>query len=155
MANIQFHILTASDSEAIKTIGGWYEDEWGIAREKSHDNILKAINDEQQFQVLLSVDGRPVSTAGMYRKVSIVDTVPELSKYSTWLALVYTVPECRGQGWGELICSYVQEHAKTKGIRDLYLFTDTAERLYRRLGWAVLDRLTVGSRNVVVMTKRL
>jgi hypothetical protein len=63
MANIQFHILTASDSEAIKTIGDWYENEWGIAREKSHDNILKAIKDEQQFQVLLSVDGRPVSTA--------------------------------------------------------------------------------------------
>ena len=155
MATIQFHILTASDSEAIKTIGGWYEAEWGIAREKSHENILQAITDEQQFQVLLSVDGRAVSTAGMYRKVSIVDKVPELSKYSNWLALVYTVPEYRGQGWGELICDYVQAHSKKMGISDLYLFTDTAERLYRRLGWTVLERLTVGSRNVVVMTKRL
>ena len=155
MANIQYHILTASDSEAIKMIGGWYENEWGIARQKSLDNILEAITDEQQFQVLLSVDGRAVSTAGMYRKVSIVEKVPELGRYSNWLALVYTVPEYRGQGWGELICNYVQEQSKKMGIGDLYLFTDTAESLYRRLGWTVMERLTLGSRNVVVMTKRL
>ena len=105
MANTQFHILTASDNEAIKMIGGWYENEWGIAREKSRDNILQAIKDEQQFQVLLSVDGRPVSTAGMYRRVSIVEKVPELGRYGNWLALVYTVPEYRGQGLGELICN--------------------------------------------------
>jgi N-acetylglutamate synthase-like GNAT family acetyltransferase len=155
MATIQFHMLTASDTEAIKMIADWYEHEWNISREMSRETIWQAITDEEQFQVLLAVDGRAVGTAGVYRKVSIVEKVPELSRYRNWLALVYTIPDCRGQGWGELICNYAQEHSKEMGIKDLYLFTDTAERLYGRLGWTVLERLTVGSRNIVVMTKRL
>ncbi len=37
----------------------------------------------------------------------------------------------------------------------MYLFTDTAESLYERLGWHQLERLFLGERNIVVMKKSL
>ena len=37
----------------------------------------------------------------------------------------------------------------------MYLFTDTAEQLYQRLGWTDMERLAMGDRNVVVMKNDL
>lgn len=41
------------------------------------------------------------------------------------------------------------------GLEKMFLFTDTAERLYSGLGWTELERLQLGNRNVVVMEKNL
>jgi hypothetical protein len=37
----------------------------------------------------------------------------------------------------------------------MYLFTDTAEQLYKRLGWTEMERLATGDRKVVIMKKDL
>ena len=37
----------------------------------------------------------------------------------------------------------------------MYLFTDTTEQLYQRLGWTEMERLAMGDRNVAAMKKDL
>ena len=54
-----------------------------------------------------------------------------------------------------MVCKHVETHAQAMGIEKIYLFTDTAEHLYRRLGWTELQRLPMGVRNIVVMEKKL
>jgi len=66
---------------------------------------------------------------------------------------VYTVPEKRRQGYGALLCRFIEHHAREIGIVEMYLFTDTAEPLYLRLGWQVIERLVLGTRKIVVMKK--
>jgi len=69
--------------------------------------------------------------------------------------LVYTIPDNRKKGLGALICNYIQNHVKKLGIKEMYLFTDTAESLYERLGWYQLERLLLDARKIVVMKKIL
>ena len=108
-----------------------------------------------EFQVLMSLDQIPIATAGIYNHVGLLDKVPRLKTHKNWLALVYTIPEFRGKGLGAMLCDYVQDHAKSLGLEQLYLFTDTAESLYRRLGWQELERIQLPGRKIVVMNKCL
>lgn len=59
------------------------------------------------------------------------------------------------QGFGALICHYISEYSKKRGVKEIHLFTDTAEQLYLRLGWHQVERVTLGVRKVVVMKKEL
>lgn len=155
MAKINFQILQANDQTTFQLIAEWYFSEWKIPIEKTTQRLPVITSDNSQFQVLMTLDGIPIATAGLYNHVGLLDKEPRLKIFKNWLALVYTVPEQRHKGFGALICEKVEEHSKTLGIDSLYLFTDTAERLYKRLGWAEQERLAMGERNVVVMKKEL
>jgi GNAT superfamily N-acetyltransferase len=103
----------------------------------------------------MTVDNIPVSTGGLYNHVGLLDKEPRLKIHKNWLALVYTTPNKRQQGYGALICKHIQDHSRSLGLDTMYLFTDTAEQLYQRLGWTDMERLAMGDRNVVVMKKDL
>lgn len=105
--------------------------------------------------MIMTIDDIPVSTAGVYNHVGLLDKEPRLKMYKNWLALVYTIPDKRHNGYGALICRQMQSHAKTIGIETLYLFTDTAENLYKRLGWEITERIATNGRNIAVMKMEL
>ncbi len=71
------------------------------------------------------------------------------------MAHVYTTPDQRGKGYGAIICKFIQDQSKNLGFDKIHLFTDTAERLYKRLGWLENERLTINDRNIIVMNKEL
>lgn len=148
-------IVKSGNRKTIQLIADWYLDEWNIPGDKTTQKLKSFSGDSNQFQALLTLDGVPVTTGGLYHHVGLVDKEPKFSIYKSWLALVYTIPGKRQQGYGTLICNYIQEHAKKLGIKEIFLFTDTAERLYTRLGWNVLERTSVDERNIVVMKKEL
>ena len=85
----------------------------------------------------------------------LLDKEPRLKIHKNWLALVYTTPDKRQQGYGALICKHIQDHSRSLGLDTMYLFTDTAEQLYQRLGWTEMERLAMGDRNVAAMKKDL
>jgi GNAT superfamily N-acetyltransferase len=101
----------------------------------------------------MSVDDLPIATGGIYNHVSLLDKEPRFREHKHWLALVYTVPEFRGKGVGADLCGYIEQHAQTLGLEQIHLFTHTAERLYKRLGWQELERLRAGEKDIVVMQK--
>jgi len=155
MINIDFKIVKPTDRQALLLIAGWYFSEWHIPVEATIENLHSVTSDKDQCQILMLVDGIPVSTGGIYNHVGLLDKVPGLKVYKKWLGLVYTIPSERGKGYGAGICHYIREHSRSLGIEKLHLFTDTAASLYRRLGWTEIERMTVNNRKIVVMEKMI
>ncbi len=155
MADIKFHTLQPDDNGTFQLIAEWYSNAWKIPKDNTIQRLKSVTTDRSQFQALMTLDGSPVSTGGLYNHVGLRYKEPGFNIYKNWLALVYTIPEQRQKGYGALICKYIQEHSKKLGFEKMYLFTNTAERLYNGLGWAEFERLQLGNRNVVVMEKNL
>lgn len=148
---ITFKIIEPKDKESFEIIANWYFHHWKIPKERTLARLDEITRDPLQFQVLMLVNNTPVATGGVYSWVSILDKVPHLNNHKHWLALIYTDEAHRQKSYGALLCKFIQNHAKTLGLKKLHLYTDTAERLYARLGWQVLERISVAERNVVVM----
>jgi len=151
----QFQIVNPNDNNLLELISGWYLSEWKIPKDKTIERLKSFADDSSQFQVLMTLEGIPIATGGLYNHVGLLDKEPRFGMYKNWLALVYTIPEKRHQGFGALICNYIQDCSKKRNVKEMFLFTDTAERLYTRLEWTVLERLRLGERNIVVMKKQL
>lgn len=155
MAKIDFQIVHPNDQATFQLIANWYFAEWKIPIDTTIQKLQIITKDNSQFQILMTLEGIPISTGGLYNHVKLLDKEPRLKIYKNWLALVYTIPEKRHQGYGALICKHIQNHSKRLGFDAIYLFTDTAEQLYKRLGWTEIERLAIDNRNVVVMKKEL
>ncbi|HQQ99064.1 MAG TPA: GNAT family N-acetyltransferase [Cyclobacteriaceae bacterium] len=155
MSDIHFSIVQPGDTDAFQRIAGWYLEEWKIPVGRTIERLQVITADPTQFQLMMTLDGVPIATAGLYHHVSLLDHAPHLKKFPHWLALVYTIPDQRKKGYGAILCSQIQQIAKAKGVDVIYLFTDTAERLYERLGWHETERIQYGERNVVVMSKKV
>lgn len=153
--NIRFQFVTPENTADIHLIAEWYASEWKIPQETSIDKLRQLPSGNHQFQVLMLLNDIPVASGGIYNHVGILDKVPHLSAHKHWLALVYTLPEFRQRGYGAMLCHYIQEHAWVLGLKELYLFTHTAESLYRRLAWEQSERLHAGGKDIVVMKKQL
>jgi GNAT superfamily N-acetyltransferase len=155
MMDIHYQLIKPEDKENIELIANWYLSEWNIPVVTTIEKTTKLSADNYEFQVLMTIDNTPIATGGLYNHVGVLDKVPRLNIYKNWLALVYTKPDFRGKGLGALICNDIQNRSKNLGLKDLYLFTHTAENLYKRLGWQQLERLGLGGKDIVVMKKEL
>lgn len=151
MTEIEYNFITGKDEESIRLIADWYLSEWKIPVETSAEKIKNLMKENNEFQVLMKLNGQAVGTAGLYTHVGLIDREPRFRIFRNWLALVYTKPEYRRQGLGAILCTYIQEYAKNLGLKEIFLFTHTAESLYRRLGWEAIERLSLGERNITVM----
>jgi GNAT superfamily N-acetyltransferase len=68
-----------------------------------------------------------------------------------WLAGVYVKAEERGRGIASQLVNRVVEEAAALGVPELYLYTDTSQSLYARLGWEVVEDLVYDDLPVTVM----
>ena len=59
------------------------------------------------------------------------------------LRLAVVDPGVRGAGIGEALVRRVLDHARTRGVRDVYLLTTTAEHYFPRFGFQRIDRQEV------------
>ena len=155
MSVIDFQIVQPADRQTMLLIADWYCSEWRIPVETTIKRLQTITEDSSQFQVLMLVDGRPVSTGGIYDHVGLLDKAPGFKMYKKWLALVYTIPGERGRGYGAAICNYIRDYSKLLGFEKIHLFTDTAASLYRRLGWLEIKSLVINNRNIIVMEKMI
>lgn len=155
MTDIKYQIITPDDNENISLIADWYLTEWNIPIQTTIEKTKNLSADNYEFQVLMTVDNKPIATGGLYNHVGLLDKEPRLKMYKNWLALVYTKPDNRGKGLGALICSHIQDLSKDLGLKEIYLFTHAAENLYKRLDWQQLERLALGGKDIVVMKKEL
>lgn len=155
MTDIKYQIITPDDNENISLIADWYLTEWNIPIQTTIEKTKNLSADNYEFQVLMTIDNKPIATGGLYNHVGLLDKEPRLKMYKNWLALVYTKPDNRGKGLGALICSHIQDLSKDLGLKEIYLFTHTAENLYKRLDWQQLERLALGGKDIVVMKKEL
>lgn len=152
---VNYQLVKSGDKQTIELIANWYVSEWNIPKEITIQKLSNFPDNGFPFQVLMTIDDIPVATGGIYDHVALLDREPRFKMYTPWLALVYTTNENRGKGYGALLCEKIQDMAKELGLKELFLFTHTAESLYKRLHWEQLERIEIGGKNIVVMKKQL
>lgn len=155
MENIAVKIFEPDDVSASSFIAEAYQSEWKIAEAETLNQLAKCQVDSAPFQMILSIDNQLIATGGIYNHVGLLTIEPRFAIYKNWLALVYSVSEKRGKGYGATLCEAIEAHSKAIGLTELHLFTHTAESLYKRLGWEALERLILRGKEIVVMRKLL
>jgi predicted N-acetyltransferase YhbS len=69
----------------------------------------------------------------------------ELDQYHDvrpWLAGLVVRADWRSQGVGSALVRAIEDHARSRGVSQLFLYTYDAERFYRMLEWRVRERFT-------------
>ncbi|UCG56385.1 MAG: GNAT family N-acetyltransferase [Phycisphaerales bacterium] len=108
-----------------------------------------------------NTDSIPLALVAVYRSQVIgtgaikphdLDIRPQ---FSPWLAGLYVLREFRDNGVGSLLVARLLEEARQLGLSELYLWTPSAERLYSRLGWSLLERTQYCDQWISIMKKEL
>ena len=153
--DISFKRIKSSDTELVSLIADWYCDEWNIDKSDTIERLSNFPDNGTPFQLVITLNGAPIATGGVYHHVGLLDAEPRLKVYQPWLALVYTIPEYRNKGYGALLCNEIQLQSKTLGLQQIFLFTHTAESLYKRLGWQQMERIALKGKNIAIMKLEL
>jgi GNAT superfamily N-acetyltransferase len=126
-------------------------------REQTLDDCLKnyreRMNTDRLPLTLVAVRaGLAVNCRELVGMVSLkyhdMDTRPDLDP---WLGGLLVLPEWRNHGVGTMLMYRATEEARRLKVPRLYLWTHSAERLYRKLGWQVVERSDYFGKEAVVM----
>ena len=80
---------------------------------------------------------------------------PARADLDPWLASLYVVPQRRGQGHGlELVRAAIEFAAAAKAKR-LHVFTESAEKLFQRCGFEILERTMLQDVPITVLVLTL
>jgi GNAT superfamily N-acetyltransferase len=77
-----------------------------------------------------------------------MDTRPDLDP---WLGGLLVLPEWRNRRVGSMLMHRAVEEARKLNVSRLYLWTPSAEALYHKLGWQVVERTEYCGKEAVVM----
>ena len=77
-----------------------------------------------------------------------MDTRPDLDP---WLGGLLVLPKWRNRGVGTMLMHRATEEARRLNVPQLYLWTHSAEGLYHKLGWEVVERTNYFGKEAVVM----
>ena len=77
-----------------------------------------------------------------------MDTRPDLDP---WLGGLLVLPEWRNRGVGTMLMHRATEEARRLNVPRLYLWTHSAEGLYHKLGWQVVEQTNYFGKQAVVM----
>ena len=81
-----------------------------------------------------------------------MDNRPDLTP---WLADVFVKPEYRGRGIATSLIQRIESEARSVGIVRLYLYTPDAAKLYKKLGWRIVEECQYKGVQVQIMVKRI
>ncbi|HEY7165495.1 MAG TPA: GNAT family N-acetyltransferase [Candidatus Binatia bacterium] len=126
-------------------------------RKQTLEDILKnyrgRMNTDRLPLTLFAVRSDPVANnrelVGMVSlKFHDMDTRPDLDP---WLGGLLVLPKWRNRGMATILMHRAAEEARRLNVPRLYLWTHTAERLYDKLGWQVVERTNYFGKEAVVM----
>lgn len=72
-----------------------------------------------------------------------------------WLASLYVVPQRRGRGHGLELVHAAIELAAVAGAKRLHVFTESAEKLFQRCGFEMLERTKLQDVPISVLFRAL
>ena len=84
--------------------------------------------------LVLLVDDVPVGTASLK-----AHDLEERLDLTPWLAGMFVAPCARGQGYAAVLIAAIEEEARKASISTLWLYTNTAEQVYARVGWRTVE----------------
>ncbi|MET9393954.1 GNAT family N-acetyltransferase [Streptomyces sp. NPDC006624] len=101
---------------------------WALGRPREQQD--RAVEGSLNFGVYATVSGEQVA----YARV-----VTDRATFA-WLCDVYVEPSVRGKGLGSALVAAVREEVRSYGVRRLLLATHDAHGVYRKTGFAPLER---------------
>ena len=121
--------------------------------EDSLKNYRDRMNTDRLPLTLVAVrSGLAVNRRELVGMVSLkfhdMDTRPDLDP---WLGGLLVLPEWRNRGVGTILMHRATEEARRLNVPQLYLWTHTAEALYHRLGWQLVERTNYFGKEAAVM----
>lgn len=152
---ISIRELDATDKNLIDKIANWYLNEWETPIEKTVSRLLNYPNEDFLIQLILFKDGEAIGSGGICTNVNLLTTHERFRQFTPWVALIYTEEKYRGRGLGKMLMEHLEHHAKESGLSKIYLYTATAESLYKRCGWSEIERIIYKGQDTVVMEKEI
>ena len=121
--------------------------------EDSLKNYRERMNTDRLPLTLVAVRaGLAVNCRELVGMVSLkfhdMDTRPDLDP---WLGGLLVLPEWRNRGVGTMLMHRATGEARRLDVPRLYLWTHSAEGLYHKLGWQVVERTNYFGKEAVVM----
>lgn len=155
MVQEQRTLVTIADRpDLVPTVARWrwheFGRDFGRTLEQAEARVAASVSRSgppQTFVLLL--DGEPVGTASL--TATDLDERPDLTP---WLASVYVVPEQRGHGHAAHLVAAVEEACRAASIASLWLYTNTAERVYARAGWRTAEVVQRDGKRPVTLMRR-
>jgi len=140
----------------IRELAQLHFEEWGHFRpgeaiESRTERLRACCGKDAIPEVVVGMLGSELCASAML-VAQDMDARPELTP---WLAGVYVKPKYRRSGFASALVAHIVGNAQALGIPRLYLYTDSSESLYARLGWSVLERCLYKGASVAVMSKEL
>ena len=115
------HIVPVTDKDYQQAVGLLTENNLPTT-DLTHATLLYALYDDQQ---LIGTVGLEIfGNEGLLRSLCVDNKV-------------------RKAGYGQLLVNYVEEEAKQKGLKVLYLLTTTADAFFAHRGYQTIDRSAV------------
>jgi GNAT superfamily N-acetyltransferase len=148
-------LLGPQNLGAIRTIADWYCNEWDTPAEETVRQLADNPNGNTIFHAVLSVDGQPAATAGLCQVMNIHNVQPHLQRHGPWVARLYTAPAFRNRGFAQQLLAFIEQRAKASGFDKIYLYTYTAEFLYKKLGWTTFEQVPYKGHDTAVMAKNI
>jgi GNAT superfamily N-acetyltransferase len=152
-ANISIDYL-ANCPEFVHELARLSWNEWRLVYEQRHQTLEHSV---KNYRERMNTDRLPLTLVahhggelvGMVSlKFHDLDTRPDLDP---WLGGLLVVPKWRKHGVGTMLMHRATEEARRLNVPQLYLWTHTAERLYQKLGWQVVERTNYFAKEAVVM----
>lgn len=114
--------------DMLETITCWHRKEWGS---EWAEQVHQSTNSDKIPTMYVAIeDGNAVGTAMLINidMKTHPDTFP-------WLGGVYVTPEYRHRGIAAALSRHAMHEAARMGVKQLWLYTVSARRLYEKLGW--------------------
>lgn len=120
-------------------------------RGETFENALKNYQERTNLDclplALVAFSGdRLIGTVSL--KYYDLDLRPDIT---LWLGGLFVDPPWRGRGVGSMLMQRAVEEARRLNLPSLFLWTHSAEGLYRKLGWRVVERLDYHGKTIVIM----
>jgi GNAT superfamily N-acetyltransferase len=109
-----------------------------------------AADQSAQVALIAKCDGASAGTCLLVRS-----EIEPCHSLSPWLAGLYVAPEHRRHGVGRVLVAAIEDQARQRGHRHLYLYTGGAMTYYERLGWSIVDRFDWKGLPTVLMARDL
>ncbi len=138
-------------------VADWYMTHWGSNYpERTHADWIAYIgkNTDKIPITIIAIEQKqesliPIGTASLR-----LGDLEQYNPNTAWLSGVYVTPPHRGKGIGTALIKEIIKIANKK-FDALYLFTRTDGRIYKNLGWEMIDEIEQPSEKVSVMMRFL
>ena len=83
----------------------------------------------------------------------ISEDLPGFEPWNPWLASLFVLPQHRGRGVAAFLVREAEKMLRQNGIRTAYLFTESAQGLFFKLGWQPVEETFCHGHPVTIFKK--